>query len=194
MIETADTLSAKNGYLVGPEVSLLRRLAAQAPGDSPSIINIGVGTGASALALLEGNLRARVISVDNDYDALNAVRRMMAYTPYADRYFDIWSDSIEAAKSYGGEPPRMVFFDCGRHEYAYLTDEVPAWSAMCEVPWIAAFHDALQPDVPVATYSSDPPAVKAFTEVTQFVREFAERDGVKPIGHERLLVGFTVEA
>ena len=59
MIETADTLSAKNGYLVGPEVAMLRSLAARTPGDAPTIINIGVGTGASALALLEGNPRAQ---------------------------------------------------------------------------------------------------------------------------------------
>ena len=192
MPETADSLSTRYGYLVGPEVALLRSLAARTPGDEPTIINIGVGTGASALALLEGNPRARVISIDNDIDALNGVRQMMAETPYVSRYSDIWSDSIQAAKFYEGEQPTMVFFDCGRHEYAYLTDEVPAWSAVCAAPWIAAFHDAMRPGDPLL--SNDPPAVKAFTEVTQFVREFALRPGIQPLGHERLLAAFLVEA
>jgi predicted O-methyltransferase YrrM len=196
MTVTADTLAKQYGFLAGPEVPLLRRLAGMLQGPRPMIINIGVGTGTSAFALLEGNPRAEVVSIDNNADWLEAVRLLMEEAGYADRHWSICGDSIEVGREFSAaKDASMVFFDCGRHEYLYLKDEVPAWAAHCQAPWIAAFHDAVREGDHLL--SDDPPAVKAFCEVSQYVREFPlfMRDRqwkVTPVAHERLLASFLV--
>lgn len=131
-------------YMSIAEVDCLHRLAGMVPVSPETIlINIGAGIGASGLALREGNLLARIVSIDPVWDAstgsllseIHAFQKAGFVPPE-----QIQSESIPAGLAWARGKVDLVFVD-GDHHEANVRGDIQAWLPHIRQGGILAFHD-----------------------------------------------------
>ena len=149
MTKTSEEWSEAFGFLYIEEVAALKKLAKDLP-QSPIALNVGAGTGTSALALLEARDDLFLYTVDIVKEVCstgglgNEKFALEGGGIDPERYWQIHQDSVELAKEWQqlrfGVPLDFVFID-GDHNPAYVAEEGPLWWANLKPGGVLAFHD-----------------------------------------------------
>lgn len=133
-------------YLTFAELDFLRSLACSFA-HAPVAVNIGAGTGTSALALLESRPDLRLYTIDisaheNPYGGLFnerfALEKYGLWNP--ERHTQIHGDSKRVGKEWTGGAVDLVFID-GDHSYKGCTGDIRAWLPHVKPDGIVAIHD-----------------------------------------------------
>jgi len=145
-VHTPYSLSDWQKYLSHAEVDLLDALARWLPAD-PVAINIGAGSGLSALTLLtaRGDLFLYTIDITFEmtvYGGLLSeagILRAAGLLP-TNRYVAIHGDSVKVGREWGNGPVDLVFID-GGHEYEECRGDIEAWWLHLKPGGFMAVHD-----------------------------------------------------
>jgi predicted O-methyltransferase YrrM len=138
----AKELSEAFGYLRIDEVEALQTLAAMLP-PNPKVINVGAGTGTSALSIREARPDAEITTVDiseggplgglqNERNAFDKAK-----LPYP---IQILGKSHEVAKEWDGGEVDMIFIDDG-HSRSEIEGDILGWIKHLGQGGIMVFHD-----------------------------------------------------
>lgn len=144
---TAYDVADRHRMLIRSEVDLLQECCRQLP-DDPLVVNIGAGTGTSALAILEARSDAFVFSVDVKPVPMEREYLVQAGLP-ADRCVRVLGDSGKVGIFWPVKVD-MVFVD-GAHHDAAVTADIEAWRPKVVLGGIMLFHDYHHRNVPGLT-------------------------------------------
>lgn len=137
-------------YLTREEVNALKELVLLLP-DNPVVVNIGAGSGTSALAFLEARTDLSLYTIDIQEESSplgclegerNAV--MASGVDYQGRWFQICGDSKEVGYEWQEGEVDMVFID-GDHSYEGCSGDIKAWKPHIRYKGIMALHDYQKP-------------------------------------------------
>lgn len=145
MYESAYDIAEAFGYLTRDEVTGLKELAKMLP-ENPVVVNIGAGTGTSAVAMMEERTDLHMITIDisegGPLGGLENERNAIENHESLDtdgRYEQVLADSKEYAKDYAGEID-MVYID-GDHGYEGCKGDVEGWLPHIKDGGIIALDD-----------------------------------------------------
>lgn len=153
----AHELSKSFGMLYLEEVDALIDFAKSLP-ENAVCINIGAGTGTSALAILEQrpDLMETFTTVDisrgSPLGGLRNERNAFDNAGIALRHKQVLSDSVQAGQEFVGDID-FIFVD-GNHTYEGVKGDIQAWIPKVKNGGIAAFHD-YQPAYPMVKRAID---------------------------------------
>jgi predicted O-methyltransferase YrrM len=144
MTHDAHSIAEWLGYLKREEVDLLTLLAGKVNSDTPIFVNIGAGAGTSSFAMLEGNPKAVVFSVDmrttEDEISTSEHLRLQEIDPsVAIRVIKIWGNSHNVGKSWPF-PIDMLFVD-GDHSEQGCYDDLADFGKWVKPGGFIAVHD-----------------------------------------------------
>jgi hypothetical protein len=124
--------------LVKGDVDLIRHMASGLR-EFPAVVDLGAGSGTTALAVLAERPEARILTVDIDQDNLNWCQQAVANAfPLADW---IGWHGRSSQPPEGIEPIDFLLIDAG-HTYLDVMRDVLAWRGIAEVLWV---HDYAPP-------------------------------------------------
>lgn len=145
---TTDSESVRQsfGYLFRAELEALKELAQSLPAD-PVVINIGAGSGTSALAFLESRSDIRLYSIDKQkesspFGCLEGEKQVANKAGFGNHphYHQIHGDSKAVGKDWIGPAVDMVFID-GDHSYAGCSGDIFHWTPHIKDNGILIVHD-----------------------------------------------------
>lgn len=140
MLNQTEHVAVHYNYLTIMEVRALRSWALKLGADARLAINIGAGAGTSALALLEGNPKLRVISIDINPRQLELEREaLLDARIHEGRHTQILNDSAIEGRSWSNVVD-LVFVD-GDHTYNQVKADIQAWLPHIRKGGILCGHD-----------------------------------------------------
>lgn len=154
MIGTAaKELAASRMFLMAEDVEAIQQLV-QALAPDVKVVDLGAGSGTTALAVLDVNQHAAIITVDIDQGAIHwAERNIEAYYPGAHWTWMVL-DAAASATFIG--PVDLVLHDAS-HEEEHVEADLRAWAAVCAPGTPLWVHDYAAP--PVSWGQPDSPGV-----------------------------------
>lgn len=141
----AHGLAASRKFLTTEDVDFIIELARGLPPEA-QVIDLGAGSGTTALALFAGNPRLRVTTIDHDEEALNWAALAVANAGFSGRHFILNLDSLLAAHLWPGGPLPMVLLDTSHEEQA-TRDEITNWLPNLATGGVLWCHDYVGTDV-----------------------------------------------
>lgn len=109
----AHGLAAAHPYLSEEDIDKIKKLASELPEDAQAV-DLGVGPGASSLALLEGApSRVRVVGVDTDADHLHWATVAAANIGHARDYRTVRGDAFAVVASVDDDSLDALLIDLG---------------------------------------------------------------------------------
>lgn len=140
MLAQTEQLAVYHNYLTIMEVRTLRSWAQKLGATANLAINIGAGAGTSALALLEGNPKLRVISIDINLRQLELERKAVREAGFIHgRHAQILEDSVVEGQMWSSAVD-LVFVD-GDHTYNQVKADIQAWLPHIREGGILCGHD-----------------------------------------------------
>lgn len=143
---TPYSMSDWTRYLTHAEIDLLTALAQALPA-GPLVVNIGAGSGTSALAFLFARPDLRLVTIDvsshdNPYGGLYNERVALEAAGFlpSERYRAIHGESIKVGQAWDGGPVDLVFVD-GDHSYAGCRGDIETWWPHLVPGGVLALHD-----------------------------------------------------
>lgn len=125
--EEAEALALSRNFLTVADVELLKRCARTLPRSyTVQVIDLGCGSGTTALAILEAHPRADVVSYDISQDNLNWTEELLKRCGYIDRWQGYRVDAVSAAQGWIGSKVDAVMLDAS-HLYQETLAELKAW-------------------------------------------------------------------
>lgn len=148
------------GYLLENELPAFKHVVNALPPNS-LCINIGAGSGTSALAFLECNTVGTLYTIDIQAMSRpegglgNETAALKESGYWGDpRYHQICGDSTEVGKIWKGGLVDMVFID-GDHSYEHCLSDIEAWLPHIKYGGVMALHDYLADVWPGVKKSAD---------------------------------------
>jgi len=185
---TAEFLAKKYHMLSVGEVRALKKMAERVP-EGGTIVNIGAGSGTSALAFLEARPDCRMFTIDKRKGKLIAELSAISGTScqWQENYRQIKGESVEVAKGWntdwrfaGTGLIDLLFID-DDHSPDYLAEEIEAWEDHVRDGGMIMFHD-------YGTVHPPHAAVKAVVDA------WMEKRGLRKILRERFTVAVPIPA
>lgn len=150
----AHALAASRRMLVKEDVDLIRSLVQDRlkevtrTQNAPSayrvrVVDLGAGSGTAALAVFAEAPpgRVRVLTVDNEDEALNWAELAVGNIERADDWERITADAADSS-SYGGDGPAIdLLLVDAEHTYQGVKDELAAWLPMLRDGGLVWVHD-----------------------------------------------------
>lgn len=162
-------------YCQVSDVELLRSIVRSLP-DNPICVNIGVGLGTSALAMLEARPDSRVIGIDIE-DCPEAHKEIddAGYMD-EDRYRFYKSTSQDLGLTWNEGIVDFVFVD-GGHKYDECYDDAIIWWRVLKTKGFMAFHD----------YESK---IQVLESVKRAVDDFSVKYKLKSVARDGTMIVF----
>lgn len=122
----AEALALSRNFLTLEDVALLKHIGVNLPKSKTAthVIDLGAGSGTSALSILEANPNAHVITADIAEDAIHWAGEAVKSCGYADRWSGVVSPAVDLASSFSAA--LAVLLDAS-HLYEETTVELTAW-------------------------------------------------------------------
>lgn len=120
----AEALAQSRNFLTLDDVALLKELAGQI--GEGSVIDLGAGSGTTALAVLEANPLATVFTYDISQDSLNSTEQAIKNAGFEHRWEGACIPAVSAASRWRLERLSLVLLDAS-HLYEETCDELAAW-------------------------------------------------------------------
>lgn len=201
MAHTGESLQAAFKYLFPAEVPALKELVRSLP-RNPAIVNIGAGSGTSALAIMEArhDVFLRTVDIqleDSPFGCLIAEQRIIDEAGYGNvngmgqRYLQVHSDSKVYGKEFSdaGFKVDMVFID-GDHSYEGCTGDIQAWLPNIKPGGIIAVHDYKKH---LLTYNEETcPHPRPWPGVDRAVDELLLMGGYEMVMYVESLIAFRI--
>ena len=150
----AHALAASRGMLAAADVDLIREVVAMlSPG--ATVVDVGAGSGTTALAIFAERDDLRVVSIEADVDTMNWCRQAVENIGASEGWDDRVEDAIEAAASFPDNSANFIILDAA-HEEDDVRVELEAW-----LPKLAPGGYLLVHDYEAFTAPSFYPGVKA---------------------------------
>jgi predicted O-methyltransferase YrrM len=178
MLHNSEIIRRAYKYLFPGELELLKRIIQSVDRSPCVVVNIGAGSGTSALAILESRpdviLHTVDIQEDNSpFGCLYAERQVCHEAGYrlGEGWYQYHMDSKELAKVWTG-PVDVVFVD-GDHTYDGCVGDILGWLPHIHPGGYIAVHDYRKDDIPTGAdgYHADGPHPLAFEGIDQAVDE-----------------------
>jgi predicted O-methyltransferase YrrM len=162
-------------YCQVSDVQLLKSIVRSLP-DNPICVNIGVGLGTSALAMLEARPDSRIIGIDIDDcpEAHKAIDDAGYYDE--DRYRFYKFESQELGRMWKLNLVDFVFVD-GGHKYDECYNDAVIWWKILKPKGFMAFHD----------YESQ---IQILESVKRAVDDFSKEYELKSIARDGTMIVF----
>lgn len=176
--EAALGLAASRGFLCAGDVEAIIALVTPLADDpTPIVIDLGAGSGTTALSVFAGKSRGgvRVLTVDHDLNALGWTQAAIQNVGALAWWEGLHHAADVAAGHYIGTPPALLLHDAG-HDRAGVDRDLRAW-----LPLLAPGTPVWVHDYGVADGAAEPgggryPGVTR--AVNRLVREGLLRDGI----------------
>jgi predicted O-methyltransferase YrrM len=141
----AHDLAASRNFLVAADVDLIRelvqRLRKQDPRGRLQVIDIGAGSGTTALSVLaEESDRITITTIDNDARALQYTKAAISYYGHLRNWRGRQSDSARAIYNHGGQDIDLLLIDAG-HTYKEVKADLEAWLPRLRTTGFVWVHD-----------------------------------------------------
>lgn len=122
----AEALAISRNFLTLEDVALLKHVAVNLPKSKVAthVIDLGAGSGTSALSILEANPKAYVITADVAEDAIHWTEEAVKSCEYVDRWSGVVSPAVDLASSFSAV--LAVLLDAS-HLYEETRAELKAW-------------------------------------------------------------------
>ncbi len=149
----AHALAASRGMLAAADVDLIRDVVAGlSPGDT--IVDVGAGSGTTALAVFAERTNMHLVSIEADVHTMNWARQAVENIGASELWDDRVEDAIEAAASFPDRHASFIILDAAHTEEA-VRAELEAW-----LPKLAPGGYLLVHDYDALTAPSFYPGVK----------------------------------
>ncbi len=150
----AHALAASRGMLAAADVDLIREVVADLPAGA-TIVDVGAGSGTTALAVFAERTDIHLVSIEADVSTMNWARQVVENIGASEGWDDRVEDAIEAAASFPDAHANFIILDAA-HEEADVRAELEAW-----LPKLAPGGYLLVHDYEAFTAPSFYPGVKA---------------------------------
>ncbi|KKN20372.1 hypothetical protein LCGC14_0936210 [marine sediment metagenome] len=150
----AHALAASRGMLAAADVDLIREVVAKLPSGS-TIVDVGAGSGTTALAVFAERTTMHLVSIEADVSIMNWARQAVENIGASELWDDRVEDAIEAAVSFPDSHASFIILDAA-HEEDDVRAELEAW-----LPKLAPGGYLLVHDYDAYTAPNFYPGVKA---------------------------------
>lgn len=162
------------GYLYDGELFAVYAISASLPGDA-KMVNIGIGSGTSSMALRESNPTAEMWSIDispgGPFGGLQNEKNVYEGKPYK-LPNQILADSKEIGKGWHYGPLDLIFID-GDHSYDGANGDITLWWPHLKIGGYMLIHD----------YAANP-----WADVKRATDELIARPGCQVVLHVETLM------
>ena len=142
----AHALAASRRMLAAADVDLIREVVAGlSPGDT--VVDVGAGSGTTALAIFAERDDLRVVSIEADVDIMNWCRQAVENIGASEGWDDRVEDAIEAAASFPDIHASFIILDAA-HEEEDVKAEMEAWLPKLAPGGFLLVHDYDAYDAP----------------------------------------------
>ncbi len=150
----AHALAASRGMLAAADVDLIREVVAKLPSGA-TIVDVGAGSGTTALAVFAERTTMHLVSIEADVSIMNWARQAVENIGASELWDDRVEDAIEAAASFPDAHASFIILDAAHDEDA-VRAELEAW-----LPKLAPGGYLLVHDYEAYTAPNFYPGVKA---------------------------------
>ena len=150
----AHALAASRRMLALEDVDLIREVASQLPAGA-TVVDVGAGSGTTALAIFAERDDLRVVSIEADVNTMNWCRQAVENVGASEGWDDRVEDAVEAAASFPDAHASFIILDAA-HEEDDVRAELEAW-----LPKLAPGGYLLVHDYDAYTAPNFYPGVKA---------------------------------
>ncbi|KKM76616.1 hypothetical protein LCGC14_1378380 [marine sediment metagenome] len=142
----AHALAASRGMLAAADVDLIREVVADlSPGDT--VVDVGAGSGTTALAIFAERGDLRVVSIEADVNIMNWCRQAVENIGASKGWDDRVEDAVEAAASFPDGHASFIILDAA-HKEKEVKAELEAWLPKLAPGGFLLVHDYEAYDAP----------------------------------------------
>lgn len=146
----AHQMAATRNFLTRADVDALHQIASSLPLQA-NVVDLGAGSGTTALAIFHVRPKAHIFTVDHSETAMNWTQKAIENMHYVEQWSRTVADSWQAFDLAGGIDLLMI--DAG-HDYEDVKRDFEAWAPQLVVGRPVWFHD----------YASDYPDVTRYVD------------------------------
>lgn len=144
----AHSLALTRLFLKTEDVDLIRRLVSELP-EVPVVIDIGAGSGTTALAVFAERELAHVTTIDHDQANIDWAALAVENAGFRATWASVTKDSVEAAAIFKNNGAHMIMLDTS-HTHHDTRAEIAAWLPKLRSKGIFWFHDYIGSGVNLA--------------------------------------------
>lgn len=144
----AHMLALTRLYLTPEDVDFIRRLVSELP-EMPVVIDIGAGSGTTALSVFAEREMAHVTTIDHNQANIDWAELAVKNAGFRAFWSSLTKDSVEAAEVFKNNQADIILLDTS-HTHYDTKAEIAAWLPKLRPRGIFWFHDYVGSDVKLA--------------------------------------------
>lgn len=142
----AHALAASRKMLAAEDVDLIREVVARLDSGA-TIVDVGAGSGTTALSVFAERHDVRLISIEADVDTMNWARQAVENIGAKQGWDDRVEDAVEAAERFSQGEANFIILDAG-HSRKAVKEQLVAWLPKLAPKGYLLIHDYDAKDAP----------------------------------------------